>query len=224
MKGRDEAKIAAWKKEVSDLLDEAEARDDRQRGDLGRLPGGGRHRHQRVHRPGDDAVLRDPAEEQARALPGPRGRPHGQPGLPRVLLRARRHHRGTPDEREPAGVVLPGAAAGDVLRGQPVQLGRGRLDVGHQPCHQAGDDRLPRAVLPAGQRDARPGGRPRPRRRDAAGRQVLRAAEVEGPVAPGAHRGALPRVLPQDQRGELQAALRREARDRARRRPHPTSP
>ena len=40
-----------------------------------------------------------------------------------------------------------------------------RLDVGHQPRHQAGDDRVPREVLPPGQRDARAGRRPRSRRR-----------------------------------------------------------
>ena len=50
VKGRDEAKIVEWKKQVSDLLDQAEGRDDRQRGDLERVPGGGRHGAQRVDR------------------------------------------------------------------------------------------------------------------------------------------------------------------------------
>ena len=40
------------------------------------------------------------------------------------------------------------------------------------------------------------------------------AAEVEGQVAPRAHRGAVTRVLPQGLRRELQDALRREARRR----------
>ncbi len=50
IKGRDEAKIVAWKKEVSDLLNRQKKETIVERGDLGRLPGGGRHGDQRVHR------------------------------------------------------------------------------------------------------------------------------------------------------------------------------
>ena len=171
--------------------EQAEGRDDRQRGNLERLPGGRRHRAQRLDRAGDDAVLRHAAEEQDRAVPRPRGRPDGEPGVPRVLLRARRHHGRAPDEREQPGLVLPGAAQRDLLCGEPLpQPGRG-LDVRRQPRHEAGDDRLPREVLPARQRDARARGRRRREGRHAARHEVLRPAEVEGAVAARPHRGAL---------------------------------
>ena len=165
VKGRDDSEDRGVEETGLRADRQGEEGDDRQRGDLGRLPEGGRHRDQRLDRQRDDAVLRHPAEEQARAVPGARGGPPRQPRVPRVLLRARRHHRGTPDEREPAGLLLPGAAERDVLRREPVRLGRRRLDVGHQPRDEEGDDRVPQPVLPARQRHAGAGRRPRSRPR-----------------------------------------------------------
>ncbi len=116
-----------------------------------------------------------------------------------------------------AGLLLPGAAECDVLRCQPLFLGGARLDVRHQPGDQAGDDRVPREVLPSGQRDARARRRPRSRQGDAARREVLRADQAEGQVAPRADRGAVAGVLQADDWAELQAAVRREARPGPRR-------
>ncbi len=216
VKGRDEAKLAALKKQVSELIDREKKETIVSEEILGRLPGGRRHEHQRLHRQRDDAVLRDAAEECPRALSRARSRPHGQPGVPRVLLGARRHHRGTADERERRRLLLPGAAECDVLRGQPVFLGGAGLDVGHQPGDQAGDDRVPREVLSPGQCHTGAGGRSRSGEGDAARGEVLRPDQVEGEVAPSADRGAVAGVLQANRWPELQAAVHREARHRPR--------
>ena len=219
VKGRDEAKLAALKKQVSELIDKEKKETIvseeiwgayQEAGGTGINASTGKEMTQ---------VLRHAAEERHRALPRARSRPHGQPGVPRVLLGARRHHRGTPDERERRRLLLPGAAERDLLRRQPVLLGGARLDVGHQPGDQAGDDRVPREVLPPGQRHAGAGRRSRSRQGDAARGEVLRPDQVEGQVAPRAHRGAVARVLQADGRPELQAAVHREAGASAARRP-----
>ena len=219
VKGRDETKLAALKKQVSELIDKEKKETIVSEEIWGAYQeAGGTGINASTGKEMTQYYVTLPKNAH-RALPRARSRPHGQPGVPRVLLGARRHHRGTPDERERRRLLLPGAAERDVLRRQPVLLGGARLDVRHQPGDQAGDDRVPREVLPPGQRDARARRRPRSRQGDAAGGEVLRPDQVEGQVAPRAHRGAVARVLQADDRARTSSRRTSRSGSSAARRP-----
>ena len=129
IKGRDEAKIVALKKQVSDLINKEKAETIvseeiwsayQEAGGTGlNASTGNEMTHYYVTLPKNKVEL-------FLALEADRLQ---NPGLPRILLGTRRDCRGAPDEREQPGFLLQRAAQRHLLCGQPLFLVGGRMDV-----------------------------------------------------------------------------------------------
>ncbi len=155
VKGRDEAKIVEWKKQVSDLLNKQKAETIvseeiwsayQEAGGTGLNASTGPEMTQYY------VTLPKNKIELYLALEADR--------MVNPVFREFYSERDVITEERRMSENSPGSFFSEQLNAtfyaaSPYRTPRGRMDVGREPHHQAGDHRLSRAVLPAGQRDAR---------------------------------------------------------------------
>ena len=151
------------------------ARDHRQGPDRPDLHEERRRVPERLHHRGPDRLLHPAAQQQAGAVGLARVGPALEPGLPRVLLRARRGLRGAPAaHRVDAARQVRRGLQRALLGGASLPLAGGGLGLRHPDVHAGPGQGLLRDLLRAQQPHRGAGGRLQDRRGQAAARALLR--------------------------------------------------